>query len=93
MWLPLPLPLLTMTLPPQLFSRDTGNIVWSRFNGRYNSKCVLQNVDPIPFRLTRNLQFFLTSVGVEGSFVGTISAVVSALSKYIQKILPCRCCE
>ena len=37
--------------------------------------------ETVPFRLTRNLQFFLTSVGVEGGFTGTMCAVACALTR------------
>ena len=64
-----------------LFSRQTGSIIWTRFNPNYDSDGILRGTEPIPFRLTRNLQFFLTSVGVEGGFTGTMCAVACALTR------------
>ena len=64
-----------------LFSRQTGSIIWTRFNPNYDADGVLRGAEPIPFRLTRNLQFFLTSVGVEGGFTGTMCAVACALTR------------
>ena len=64
-----------------LFSRQTGSIIWTRFNPNYDVDGILRGAEPIPFRLTRNLQFFLTSVGVEGGFTGTMCAVACALTR------------
>ena len=69
------------SLHDMLFSRQTGSIIWTRFNPNYDDKGQLQGSEPIPFRLTRNLQFFLTSVGVEGGFTGTMCAVACALTR------------
>ena len=69
------------SLHDMLFSRQTGSIIWTRFNPNYDSDGFLRGSEPIPFRLTRNLQFFLTSVGVEGGFTGTMCAVACALTR------------
>lgn len=69
------------SLHDMLFSRQTGSIIWTRFNPNYDGDGVLRGAEPIPFRLTRNLQFFLTSVGVEGGFTGTMCAVACALTR------------
>jgi phosphatidylinositol kinase/protein kinase (PI-3 family) len=69
------------SLHDMLFSRQTGSIIWTRFNPNYDADGVLRGAEPIPFRLTRNLQFFLTSVGVEGGFTGTMCAVACALTR------------
>jgi len=69
------------SLHDMLFSRQTGSIIWTRFNPNYDADGFLRGAEPIPFRLTRNLQFFLTSVGVEGGFTGTMCAVACALTR------------
>jgi phosphatidylinositol kinase/protein kinase (PI-3 family) len=67
------------SLHDMLFSRQTGSIIWTRFNPNYDEKGHLAELEPIPFRLTRNLQFFLTSVGVEGGFTGVPRRLPAAL--------------
>lgn len=45
---------------------------------------VLERSEPVPFRLTRNLQTFFTPFGVEGVF---ITAMAVAAQVNIQRIL------
>jgi transformation/transcription domain-associated protein len=42
---------------------------------------LLNNMEPVPFRLTPNLQRFITSAGVDGVFCGSLVAAASCLSE------------
>lgn len=39
----------------------------------------LESAEPVPFRLTRNLQSFFTAYGIEGLFVASLGATAQAL--------------
>lgn len=52
-----------------LFSRATGKAWQTDLFPVYDAQGVLERNEPVPFRLTRNLQSFFTIFGIEGIFV------------------------
>jgi transformation/transcription domain-associated protein len=62
-----------------IFSKDTGRIISCEIRPNYASSGVVEASCIMPFRLTRNLQAFLTSNGIEGPFTITMAAVAQAL--------------
>ena len=62
-----------------LFSRSTGQIQQLEFFPQYDNAYTIDGNEPVPFRLTRNLQTFLTPFGVEGVFVSAFSTAARAL--------------
>ena len=62
-----------------LFSKSTGNITQIDFFPTFDPQGVIDCPEPVPFRLTRNLNTFLTPFGVEGMFVACMSAAARAL--------------
>ncbi|KAJ1929691.1 transcription-associated protein 1 [Tieghemiomyces parasiticus] len=61
-------------------SRATGRVWATELVPMWTAQSPLfTNVEAVPFRLTPNLQTFLTPVGVEGAFVGCLVAVARGL--------------
>ena len=46
----------------------------------YNERGQLEKIEPVPFRLTRNLTAFFTAFGVEGVFTTTMANAALALT-------------
>ncbi len=46
----------------------------------YNERGLLEKVEPVPFRLTRNLTTFFTAFGVEGAFTAAMANAAQALT-------------
>eukprot|EP00798_Chlamydomonas_sp_ICE-L_P011531 gene11531-34243_t len=65
-----------------LFAKDTGRVFQTDFMPVYNERGMLEKIEYVPFRLTRNLVFFFTTFGVDGVFV---SAMVNAAMAILQK--------
>jgi transformation/transcription domain-associated protein len=63
-----------------LFSRASGAVLQADFYPTFDSagSGLCQSGEPVPFRLTRNLQTFFTPFGVEGVFVTTLAAAAAA---------------
>jgi transformation/transcription domain-associated protein len=61
-----------------LFATNTGKIFQNDFHPTYNDNGLVECKEPVPFRLTRNLQTFFTSFGVEGLFVASMCAAAQA---------------
>ncbi|KDO32636.1 hypothetical protein SPRG_19413 [Saprolegnia parasitica CBS 223.65] len=62
-----------------VFSRATGRVLSCELRPNYAASGIVEASCVMPFRLTRNLQAFLTSNGVEGPFTIAIAAVAQAL--------------
>jgi transformation/transcription domain-associated protein len=60
---------------------NSGNIWMSDLLPLFNASLVMQNPEAVPFRLTPNIQHFITDVGVEGIFAGTLAALALCLSE------------
>eukprot|EP00253_Pinus_taeda_P030685 PITA_30685 len=71
-----------------LFAKNTGKIFQNNFNSVYDANGMIEFNEAVPFRLTRNLQYFLTPSGVEGHFVSAMCAaaqsVVAPKSQHVQ---------
>jgi transformation/transcription domain-associated protein len=68
---------------PQKFyiSLEKGNVWTSEFFSTISPQTfLLTNSEAIPFRLTPNLQQFITPIGLEGSFTCCVSAIADALT-------------
>jgi hypothetical protein len=61
-------------LSPSLHSRGGWSGVSIRQDGH------LEAAEPVPFRLTRNLQSFFTAYGIEGLFIASLGATAQALT-------------
>ena len=57
-----------------LISKQSGRVHQLDFCAIYSGEGLLERIDPVPFRLTKNLQEFFTHYGVEGWFVSTLAA-------------------
>lgn len=57
-----------------LIAKASGKIHQLEFYPNYNSQCLLERNESVPFRLTRNLTSLFTPYGVEGWFVSTLTA-------------------
>ncbi|KAG6555625.1 hypothetical protein Mapa_002860 [Marchantia paleacea] len=69
-----------------LFARNTGKVFQNDFHPAYDANGVVEFSEPVPFRLTRNLQTFFTPFGVEGFFVSSMCAAAQAVvsSKHME---------
>ncbi|GIL45633.1 hypothetical protein Vafri_2841, partial [Volvox africanus] len=63
-----------------LFAKDTGRLYQTDVMPVYNERGLLEKVEPVPFRLTRNLNAFFTAFGVEGVFTTTMANAAQALT-------------
>ncbi|OQR96405.1 phosphatidylinositol kinase (PIK-L3) [Achlya hypogyna] len=63
-----------------VFSRATGRVVSCEVRPNYGAQGNVEAGCTMPFRLTRNLQAFVTSTGVEGPFTVAMAAAAQALS-------------
>ncbi|GJS51848.1 transformation/transcription domain-associated protein-like protein isoform X2 [Tanacetum coccineum] len=62
-----------------LFARNTGKIFQTDFHPGYDANGMIEFNEPVPFRLTRNLQAFFSYFGVEGLIVSSMSVVAQVL--------------
>ncbi|KAL3681984.1 hypothetical protein R1sor_000006 [Riccia sorocarpa] len=69
-----------------LFARNTGKVFQNDFHPAYDMNGIVEFSEPVPFRLTRNLQTFFTPFGVEGFFVSSMCAAAQAVvaSKHME---------
>ena len=67
-----------------LFSRATGRAWQTDLFPVYDASGVLERNEPVPFRLTRNLQSFFTPFGVDGIFV----TVMACAAQVCHDVLP-----
>lgn len=62
-----------------LFAKNTGKIFQTDFHPAYDANGMIEFNEPVPFRLTRNLQAFFSHFGVEGLIVSAMSAAAQAV--------------
>ncbi|XP_075091326.1 uncharacterized protein LOC107801589 isoform X2 [Nicotiana tabacum] len=62
-----------------LFAKNTGKIFQTDFHPAYDSNGMIEFNEPVPFRLTRNLQAFFSHFGVEGLVVSAMCAAAQAV--------------
>ena len=63
-----------------MFAKNTGRVFMLDFHPAFDSKGITEFVEPVPFRLTRNLYTFFTPFGVRGDFVAAMAAAAQAMS-------------
>ncbi|GLT44576.1 hypothetical protein SLA2020_184620 [Shorea laevis] len=62
-----------------LFAKNTGKIFQTDFHPAYDANGVIEFGEPVPFRLTRNMQAFFSHFGVEGLIVSAMCAAAQAV--------------
>ncbi|CAN4078750.1 unnamed protein product [Withania somnifera] len=62
-----------------LFAKNTGKIFQTDFHPAYDANGMIEFNEPVPFRLTRNLQGFFSHFGVEGLVVSAMCAAAQAV--------------
>ncbi|KAL5822462.1 hypothetical protein ACOSQ3_020378 [Xanthoceras sorbifolium] len=62
-----------------LFAKNTGKIFQTDFHPAYDLNGMIEFNEPVPFRLTRNMQAFFSHFGVEGLVVSAMCAAAQAL--------------
>lgn len=62
-----------------LFAKNTGKIFQTDFHPAYDANGMIEFSEPVPFRLTRNLQAFFSHFGVEGLIVSAMCAAAQAV--------------
>ncbi|KAA3457545.1 transformation/transcription domain-associated protein-like [Gossypium australe] len=62
-----------------LFAKNTGKIFQTDFHPAYDVNGMIEFSEPVPFRLTRNMQAFFSHFGVEGLIVSAMCAAAQAV--------------
>lgn len=62
-----------------LFAKNTGKIFQTDFHPAYDANGLIEFNEPVPFRLTRNMQAFFSHFGVEGLIVSSMCAAAQAV--------------
>ncbi|KAE8707127.1 hypothetical protein F3Y22_tig00110387pilonHSYRG00919 [Hibiscus syriacus] len=62
-----------------LFAKNTGKIFQTDFHPAYDVNGVIEFSEPVPFRLTRNMQAFFSHFGVEGLILSAMCAAAQAV--------------
>ncbi|KAK9136460.1 hypothetical protein Syun_015790 [Stephania yunnanensis] len=62
-----------------LFAKNTGKIFQTDFHPAYDGNGMIEFNEPVPFRLTRNMQAFFSHFGVEGLIVSAMCATAQAV--------------
>uniref|UniRef100_A0A2P2JR38 Uncharacterized protein MANES_01G145600 n=1 Tax=Rhizophora mucronata TaxID=61149 RepID=A0A2P2JR38_RHIMU len=62
-----------------LFAKNTGKIFQTDFHPAYDAEGMIEFNEPVPFRLTRNMQGFFSNFGVEGLIVSAMCAAAQAV--------------
>lgn len=62
-----------------LFAKNTGKLFQTDFHPAYDANGVIEFNEPVPFRLTRNMQAFFSHFGVEGLIVSAMCAAAQAV--------------
>ena len=62
-----------------LFAKNTGKIFQTDFHPAYDANGMIEFSEPVPFRLTRNMQAFFSHFGVEGLIVSAMCAAAQAV--------------
>ncbi|XP_020600148.1 LOW QUALITY PROTEIN: transformation/transcription domain-associated protein-like [Phalaenopsis equestris] len=63
-----------------LFAKNTGKIFQTDFHPAYDSNGMIEFNEPVPFRLTRNMQSFFSNFGVEGLIVSAMCSAAQSIS-------------
>ncbi|KAK8962950.1 hypothetical protein KSP40_PGU020559 [Platanthera guangdongensis] len=63
-----------------LFAKNTGKIFQTDFHPAYDSNGMIEFNEPVPFRLTRNMQTFFSNFGVEGLLVSAMCSAAQSVS-------------
>ena len=61
------------------FAKNTGKIFQTDFHPAYDASGVIEFNEPVPFRLTRNMQAFFSNFGVEGLIVSAMCSAAQAV--------------
>ena len=73
---------MTTRYPPKMsVARRTGNIWGSELVPTMNQNCTLHNSEPVPFRLTPNLQTVMGPIATEGIYACSIQAIARSLTE------------
>ena len=73
---------MTTRFPHKLsIARGTGNIWASELVPTMNNKCMFHNQEPVPFRLTPNLQTLMGPIATEGTYSAAIMAIARCLTE------------
>ncbi|CAA2966750.1 transformation transcription domain-associated -like isoform X2 [Olea europaea subsp. europaea] len=67
-----------------LFAKNTGKIFQTDFHPAYDANGMIEFTEPVPFRLTRNLQTFFSHFGVDGLIVSAMCAAAQAVASQKQ---------
>ncbi|XP_077231461.1 uncharacterized protein LOC143864410 isoform X2 [Tasmannia lanceolata] len=62
-----------------LFAKNTGKIFQTDFHPAYDVNGMIEFNEPVPFRLTRNMQAFFSHFGVEGLIVSSMCAAAQSV--------------
>ncbi|XP_058091042.1 uncharacterized protein LOC131237348 isoform X3 [Magnolia sinica] len=62
-----------------LFAKNTGKIFQTDFHPAYDANGMIEFNEPVPFRLTRNMQAFFSHFGVEGLIVSAMCAAAQSV--------------
>ncbi|XP_074308594.1 transcription-associated protein 1-like isoform X2 [Silene latifolia] len=62
-----------------LFAKNTGKIFQTDFHPAYDANGMVEFNEPVPFRLTRNMQSFFSHFGVEGLIVSAMCSAAQAV--------------
>lgn len=62
-----------------LFAKNTGKIFQTDFHPAYDANGMVEFNEPVPFRLTRNMQAFFSHFGVEGLIISAMCAAAQAV--------------
>ncbi|KAJ6816627.1 putative transformation/transcription domain-associated protein [Iris pallida] len=62
-----------------LFAKNSGKIFQTDFHPAYDANGMIEFNEPVPFRLTRNMQAFFSHFGVEGLIVSAMCAAAQSV--------------
>ncbi|KAJ3683868.1 hypothetical protein LUZ60_014095 [Juncus effusus] len=62
-----------------LFAKNTGKIFQNDFHPAYDANGMIEFNEPVPFRLTRNMEYFFNHFGVEGLIVSAMCSAAQAV--------------
>ncbi|CAH8274165.1 unnamed protein product [Arabidopsis lyrata] len=62
-----------------LFAKNSGKMFQTDFHPSYDSNGMIELNEPVPFRLTRNMQSFLSHFGVEGPLMSNMCSASQAV--------------
>ncbi|KNA06133.1 hypothetical protein SOVF_183880 [Spinacia oleracea] len=62
-----------------LFAKNTGKVFQTDFHPAYDANGMIEFNEPVPFRLTRNMQAFFSHFGVEGLIISAMCAASQAV--------------